>query len=59
MMTAQCNLAKDVNIPLLKKILVLRDEISTKLGYANFADYATETRMVKNWDHGHRFPRES
>ena len=48
MMTAQCNLARDVNIPLLQKILVLRDEIATKLGYANWADYATEVRMVKN-----------
>ncbi len=48
MMTAQCNLARDTNIPLLKKILVLRDEIATKLGYANYADYATEVRMVKN-----------
>lgn len=48
MMTAQCNLARDVNIPLLQKILVLRDEIATKLGYASYADYATETRMVKN-----------
>jgi thimet oligopeptidase len=48
MMTAQCNLARETNIPLLKKILVLRDEIATKLGYANYADYATEVRMVKN-----------
>ena len=48
MMTAQCNLAREANIPLLQKILVLRDEIATKLGYNNYADYATETRMVKN-----------
>ncbi len=48
MMIAQCNLARDVNIPLLQKILVLRDQIATKLGYANYADYATEVRMVKN-----------
>ena len=48
MMTAQCNLAREVNIPLLQKILVLRDEIAYKLGYNNYADYATETRMVKN-----------
>ena len=48
MMTAQCNLAREKNIPLLKKILVLRDEIATKLGYANYADMATEVRMVKN-----------
>ncbi|HEY4415976.1 MAG TPA: M3 family metallopeptidase [Verrucomicrobiae bacterium] len=48
MMAAQCNLAREDNIPLLKKILVLRDDIAHRLGYASFADYATETRMVKN-----------
>ena len=48
MMTAQCNLAREANIPLLQEILVLRDNIALKLGYANYADYATETRMVKN-----------
>ena len=48
MMTAQCNLAREENIPLLQKILVLRDEIAHQLGYASYADYATETRMVKN-----------
>ncbi len=46
--TARKNLAREENIPLLKKILVLRDEIAHKLGYATYADYATETRMVKN-----------
>ena len=48
MMTAQCNLAREANIPLLQKILVLRDELAHLLGYASYADYATETRMVKN-----------
>ncbi len=48
MMTAQCNLAREVNIPLLQKILVLRDDIATQLGYKTYADYATETRMAKN-----------
>jgi thimet oligopeptidase len=48
MITAQCNLARAQNIPLLQKILVLRDDIAHKLGYANYADYITETRMVKN-----------
>ncbi len=48
MMTAQCNLAREANIPLLKKILILRDDIAHKLGYGSFADYQTETRMVKN-----------
>jgi len=48
MLTAQYNLAREANIPLLQKILVRRDEIAHRLGYASYADYATETRMVKN-----------
>ena len=48
MIETQCNLARDVNIPLLQKILVLRDSIAHILGYASYADFATETRMVKN-----------
>jgi thimet oligopeptidase len=48
MIVAQCNLAREENIPLLQKILVLRDEIAHRLGYASYADYATEVRMVKN-----------
>src|ERR1017187_4823703 len=48
MIVAQCNLAREDNIPLLQKILVLRDDVAHKLGYASYADYATETRMVKN-----------
>ncbi len=48
MLVAQYNLARAENIPLLQKILVLRDDIAHRLGYASFADYATETRMVKN-----------
>jgi Zn-dependent oligopeptidase len=48
MLEAQYNLARAENIPLLQKILVHRDEVAHRLGYANYADYATETRMVKN-----------
>jgi thimet oligopeptidase len=48
MITAQYNLAREANLPLLQKILVLRDDIAHRLGYASYADYATETRMVKN-----------
>ena len=42
------NLAREENIPLLQKILVLRDDIAHKLGYKTYADYETETKMVKN-----------
>jgi Zn-dependent oligopeptidase len=48
MLEAQYNLAREQNIPLLQKILVHRDEIAHRLGYASYADYATEVRMVKN-----------
>jgi thimet oligopeptidase len=48
MLTAQYNLARAENIPLLQKILVHRDDIAHRLGYASYADYATEVRMVKN-----------
>ena len=48
MIVAQCNLAREENIPLLQKILVRRDEVAHRLGYASYADYATEIRMVKN-----------
>ncbi len=42
------NLARAENIPLLEKILPLRDDIAKKLGYKNWADYQTEVKMVKN-----------
>jgi thimet oligopeptidase len=42
------NLARQVNIPLLEKILPLRDDIAKKLGYKSWADYKTEVKMVKN-----------
>ena len=44
----QSNLAREENIPLLQKILVLRDQIATKLGYKNWADFRTEVKMVRN-----------
>jgi thimet oligopeptidase len=42
------NLARTENIPLLEKILPLRDHIAKKLGYDNWADYQTEVKMAKN-----------
>jgi thimet oligopeptidase len=48
MIVAQYNLARDENIPLLQKILVCRDEIAHRLGYASYADFVTEVRMAKN-----------
>ena len=45
---AYSNLAKEGNVPLLEKILPLRDDIARKLGYKTWADYETEVKMVKN-----------
>jgi len=42
------NLAREQNVPLLGKILVLRDNIAKKLGYQSWADYQIEVRMAKN-----------
>jgi thimet oligopeptidase len=42
------NLAREANVPLLQKILVLRDTIAKKLGYANYADLTTEVKMAKS-----------
>jgi Zn-dependent oligopeptidase len=42
------SLAKEANVPLLEKILPLRDDIARKLGYKTWADYETEVKMVKN-----------
>ena len=47
METGRDNLAREQNIPLLEKIIPLRDDIARKLGYRNFADYAIETRMAR------------
>jgi thimet oligopeptidase len=46
--TERDNLARAQNIPLLEKILPLRDDIAKKLGYKTWADYQTEVKMVKN-----------
>jgi thimet oligopeptidase len=47
-LTARFNLARDKNTPLLAKLVALRADIARRLGYGSWADYQTETRMVKN-----------
>jgi thimet oligopeptidase len=42
------NLAREKNIPLLKQILKLRNDIAHELGYASWADYQIEPKMAKN-----------
>jgi len=52
---AYSNLAKEANVPLLEKILPLRNDIAKKLSYKTWADYETEVKMVKNADGAIRF----
>ena len=40
-------LAREKNIPVLKKLVALRAEIAHRLGYASWADFQIETRMAK------------
>ncbi len=46
--TEQHGLAKAENAPLVEKILTLRHQIATKLGYTNWADFQLEVKMAKN-----------
>jgi thimet oligopeptidase len=43
---ARNRLAREKNIPVLAKLVALRADIAQRLGYANWADYRTETRMA-------------
>lgn len=45
-LTARYQLAREKNTPVLAKLVVLRADIAHRLGYANWADYQTETRMA-------------
>ena len=40
-------LAREKNVPVLKKLVALRADIARRLGYATWADYQIETRMAK------------
>jgi thimet oligopeptidase len=41
------SLAQAENTPLVERMLALRHEIATRLGYANWGDYQLEVRMAK------------
>lgn len=45
---ARSQLARLTNTPVLSKLVALRADIAHRLGYTNWADYQTETRMAKN-----------
>lgn len=47
-LTEQHSLAKTENAPLIEKLLALRYQIATKLGYQNWADFQLEVKMAKN-----------
>jgi thimet oligopeptidase len=46
LITEHDNLARAENIPLLEKILPLRDDVAHKLGYKTWADYQIEVKMA-------------
>ena len=46
--TAEYHLAQEKNIPLLNKIVGIRNTIALKLGYASWDDYRIEVKMAKN-----------
>ena len=46
--TEQHSLAMKENLPLVEKLLILRNQIATKLGYKNWADFQIEVKMAKN-----------
>jgi thimet oligopeptidase len=41
------NLAREVNLPIIQKLIEIRDRIARKLGYASWGDYQIEPRMAK------------
>jgi Zn-dependent oligopeptidase len=47
-LVARSQLARDTNVAVLTKLVALRADIARRLGYATWADYQTETRMVKS-----------
>jgi thimet oligopeptidase len=52
---AELHLAEDVNVPLLNRIVALRAQIATKLGYASWDDYQIEVKMAKDGGTATRF----
>jgi thimet oligopeptidase len=45
---ARGQLAREKNVPVLKRLVALRADIGRRLGYATWADYQIEIRMAKN-----------
>jgi thimet oligopeptidase len=47
LLEVQHNLAREQNVPILQKILELRDRIAHMLGYSSWADYQIEPKMAR------------
>lgn len=47
LMQVRFNLAREQNLPLLQRLVELRDRIARKLGYDSWADYQIEPRMAR------------
>ena len=55
---AEYSLAKELNVPLMNRIVAVRAEIAAKLGYASWDDYQTEVKMAKNGATAKKFLEE-
>jgi thimet oligopeptidase len=49
------NLAREENVPLLQKVVELRDKIADKLGYTSWADFQIELKMAKKAETARKF----
>lgn len=52
---AHDSMAREANVPLLNRMLRLRNRIALRLGYKSWADYQTETQMAKNAARAERY----
>jgi thimet oligopeptidase len=52
---AHDSLAKEANVPLINRILALRNKIALRLGYKSWADYQAEVRMAKTAANAQRY----
>ncbi|HEY8994822.1 MAG TPA: M3 family metallopeptidase [Lacunisphaera sp.] len=56
--TARYQLAREKNTAVVAQLVALRAEIAKRLGYANWADYQTETRMAKTGANAVKFEED-
>jgi thimet oligopeptidase len=52
------SLAKDMNVPILNQMLVLRNKIALRLGYKSWDDYQTEVKMAKTGPNAEKYINE-